>query len=160
MIKCQFENGRESSLRHVTVGVIAVKNNQILLVKRSPKVINPGKYAIPGGFMDRDETAAQAALRELKEETGYSGKIKFILRVNDSPHRPQEDRQNVDFCFVAEISEKGNDFDKEEVEEVRWFNLNDLPPKDQFAFDHYENIQLYLQYIKNPSGFSLPIFNF
>jgi len=162
MIQCQFENGGKKSLRHVTLGAIVVKNGKILLAKRSPNLINPNKYCVPGGFLERDETMAEGALRELREETGYAGKINCLFRVNDSPCRPQEDRQNVDVVFIVDVLEKVGEPDGE-VTEVKWFNLNNLPPKDQskdqFAFDHFENIQFYLQYLKNPSSFRLPIFN-
>ncbi len=156
MIKCQFENGRESSLRHVTIGAIAIKNNQILLAKRAAHLLNGDKYCIPGGFLDRDEATSEAVLRELQEETGYTGKIKCLFRVNDSPRRPQEDRQNVDFVFIVDVLEKIGEPDGE-TQEVKWFDINNLPPEDQFAFDHYENIQLYLQHLEKQ--FSLPIFN-
>lgn len=44
----------------------------VLLVKRRnhPSI---GKYALPGGFINMDETLEQAAARELMEETGLSG---------------------------------------------------------------------------------------
>lgn len=156
MISCTFEKGFSANLRHVTVGAIAVKNNQILLVKRAKNLSNGDKYAIPGGFLNRDENTSQAVLRELKEETGYDGKIDRLFFINDSPFRPQEDRQNVDFIFIVNIGEKVSGSDSE-VQKVEWFNLGELPSKDQFAFDHFEDIELYINYLKNPQN--LPIFN-
>lgn len=58
MISCTFENGNKAlrGLRHVTVGAIAInENNQVLLVKRAVHLPNGGKLSIPGGLLDRDK---------------------------------------------------------------------------------------------------------
>ncbi len=148
MIQCQFENGNKASLRHVVADVIIIKNKQILLVKRAPHLTNGGKYAIIGGFVDRDETIEQAAVREALEETGYAVKIQRLLQVNDSPNRPQEDRQNIAFVYVAEGLEQTGKPDNESTE-IGWFDLDKLPPKEQFAFDHHDAILSYLKTATN-----------
>src|SRR3989344_968422 len=108
MISCQFENGNKASLRHVTVDSIILNEGRdsILLVKRAPHLSNPNKYALPGGFLGRDETAENAAQREALEETGYQTKVIGLFRINDNPNRPKEDRQNVDFVYLFEVTRK------------------------------------------------------
>lgn len=154
MINCMFENGNKALLRHVTVGAIAVNDkNQVLLVKRAPHLINGNKYAVPGGFLDRDEDTAKGTLRELFEETGLKGEIKFIFRINDSKRR-KEDRQNVDFLFIVKVT--GGEIKKtEEGSGSYWFDESDLPPEEEFAFDHRDSIIRYFEYLKSP--FNLPI---
>jgi ADP-ribose pyrophosphatase YjhB (NUDIX family) len=155
MIKCILENGREASFRHVTAGSIAINERQeVLLVRRAENIHNGGKYTIPGGFLDRDEDIEYAALRELREETGYDGKIKFLFQVNDSPKRPKEDRQNVDFIFVAETIGGSKKLNRE-VSEIKWFAKEDLPKEEDFAFDHRAIILHYFKYLEKP--FPLPI---
>jgi 8-oxo-dGTP diphosphatase len=66
MITCIFEDGGKGSKRHVTVDGIIVKDNKILLVKRGDNVTNPNKYALPGGFLDRDETLKEGVKREVQ----------------------------------------------------------------------------------------------
>lgn len=144
MINCTFENGNKASLRHVVVDAICLKDNKILLVKRGPKYSNPGKYALPGGFLDRDETTEEATLRELKEETGYTGKIIKLVKVLDDPNRKNEDRQNVSFIYQIEVGEKVGESD-DEIKSVHWFNLDNLPKADDFAFDHFEILESYLK---------------
>jgi ADP-ribose pyrophosphatase YjhB (NUDIX family) len=156
MIKCILENGHEAYFRHVTADVIVVdRKNEILLIKRAKNLTNGGKYAIPGGFVDRNETIREAGIREVLEETGYEVEPFLLLRVADNPDRPQEDRQNIGFFYIAKLK-GGEKTLNNEVSEVNWFNLDRLPNKDQFAFDHYEGIQLYLKYLKEK--FALPVF--
>lgn len=153
MIACFFENNHKAFLRHVTVDALMVRRDEILLVKRAPQQFVGNKYALPGGFLDREETARQAVLRELLEETGYKARLISIFRINDNPYRIGEDRQNVDFVYLVEVEKKVGK-PNQEIGNIRWFKLNKLPDESEFAFDHYETIQLYLRYKKKP--FKLP----
>lgn len=156
MIKCILENGNQALLRHAAADAIIVnKDNEILLVKRASNLINGGKYAIPGGLVDRDETTKEAAKREAFEETGYKVDPYLLFRVADNPDRSGEDRQNIAFFYVAKIIE-GEKTLNDEVSEIGWFPLNNLPNENEFAFDHYETIQLYIKYLKEK--FELPVF--
>lgn len=157
MIHCTFENGGDASLRHVTVNAIVVNDKgQILLAKRASHLTNPGKYGTPGGFLSRDETTEQATLRELTEETGYTGKIVSLFQIIDSPNRPKEDRQNVDFRYIVTIT-GGKPTENEESSDIRWFSPSEIPSNEEGAFDHLESVRLYLQYQKKP--FPLPVIN-
>ena len=61
MIKCRFENGNVAFLRHVTVGALVLRAGRLLLIKRAKNSsAEPGKWAMPGGYLDRDESAAEA----------------------------------------------------------------------------------------------------
>lgn len=142
MITCAFENGNKASLRHAVVDVIIVnvKKNQILLVKRAAHLSNPNKYALPGGFVNRDETIAEAAKRETLEETGYDIDILKLVEIIDNPHRKGEDRQNISFLYLAQAGEKIAQSDNE-VSECKWFDLNNLPNEEKFAFDHFDHLR-------------------
>lgn len=157
MINCTFEDGGKADpgLRHVTVGVLALnEKGQILLVKRSDKHIRPNTYTVPGGFLGRDETAASAALRELEEESGYKGELVSLFHINDNPNRPKEDRQNVDCIYVVKIT-GGSPKHDDEITSIVWFDENNLPKDEDFAFDHRTTILKYFSYVKNP--FTLPL---
>ncbi len=159
MITCKWENGKDALLRHVVVNALIVHNNQILLVKRAPDdLTEPNKWAIPGGFLDRDENTGHAVIREVKEETGYDVKNTTLFRIIDKPDRKSEDRQNVAFVYTVEVDENQPNpvpTTPWEQTEIKWFPLDQLPPEHEQAFDHFESIELYQQHLKNPKP--LPI---
>jgi len=154
MITCYFENKNKALLRHVVVDNLVVDDNKILLVQRSPKYLEPNKWGLPGGFVDRDETTKQAALREILEETGYQAKVIDLFRIIDNPDRPKEDRQNISLIYLLKPLKKVGESDHE-ITNTKWFDLDDLPKPADIAFDHYDNIKLYLKYLKKP--FNLPV---
>lgn len=158
MITCYFENNNKASLRHITVNAIVVKGNQILLGKRGTlngkPILESGKWALLGGFMGRDEDLEQAVKREVKEESGWVIDNLQLLRINDNPNRPHEDRQNVDIVFITQAIQQVQTSD-EEVRVLKWFELNNLPPKETIAFDHGDSIEIYIKYLKEK--FPLPV---
>jgi ADP-ribose pyrophosphatase YjhB (NUDIX family) len=159
MIKCTFEDGNQVLLRHVCVDTLVIKDGKILLNKRGTfggrKILEYGKWGVIGGFVERDETLEQAVKREIKEETAWVIKDLFLLRINDDPNRPKEDRQNFSFVFVANADYRDGESHDEEVLSLEWFDLNDLPESEELAFDHEENIELYKKWLKEK--FSLPV---
>ncbi|MBU0545985.1 NUDIX hydrolase [Patescibacteria group bacterium] len=146
MITCEFENGSKNSLRHAVVDSIIYRDGKILMAKRAKNMAKePGKYALPGGFVDRNETVKQTAMRETKEETGYEAIKAEFLFVITNPDRSGDDRQNIAFVYQVDVGEKVTDFDGE-VEEIKWFDINDLPPKEEIAFDHLEMINIFIEH--------------
>ena len=147
MIKCKFESGKFKELRHVVVDSIVINEDasEILLIKRAEHMLQGGKWAMPGGFLDRDESTSVAILREMQEETGYSGEVVKLLWFLDSPKRFNEDnRQNVSFVYLIKAKKRINDPDNE-VAEVKWYKINEIPDAKDFAFDHYENVQRFIK---------------
>lgn len=153
MITCTFENGNQNSLRHVTANAMVVKDGNILLAKRSEGLLEAGKWALLGGYVNRDEATREAVIREAKEESGWDVTNPRLFRVVDDPNRRHEDRQNIEFVYIVDAVEKTGESDWES-EDVRWFPLDNLPKSDQMAFDHGEDIALYKKYLEEP--FSLP----
>ncbi len=157
MITCEFEDGGKASLRHAVVDCIVLQDNKVLLAKRSPKLTEGGKWGLVGGFMDRNETIKEAIQREIYEETGWEIDGLTLLSIIDTPNRKNEDRQNVCFLFFCNGIKQTGKPDWESTE-IKWFDLKDLPPEQELAFDHAQSIQLYKKYIKEK--FSLPYSNY
>lgn len=154
MITCTFEKGYQAKLRHVVVHAIVEKNGSLLLGKRTGDLLESGKWGLPGGFINRDETLEEAVLRELLEETGWKGKVVTLFRINSNPDRPHEDRQNIAIEFIVKPLKKIGEGDNESSK-VEWIPIDQLIPFDRFAFDHGETIKLYLEYRKK--HFPLPL---
>jgi ADP-ribose pyrophosphatase YjhB (NUDIX family) len=149
VIRCAFENGSPAALRHVVLHAIVEKDGALLFVRRAERMLEGGKWGLPGGFLDRDETLAQGTLRELREETGWDGEVVALLRVNSRPERPGENRQNVAFEFLVKPLRLVGEPD-DESSAVAWIPIGDLPPLDSLAFDHGETVAWYLQHRAGP----------
>jgi len=156
MINCAFENGHQAKLRHAVVDGLILKDNKILLVKRAEKLLEGGKWGLVGGYMERDENLKEAFAREIFEETGYRVDNITLLCINDDPKRPHEDRQNISFVFFCHAGKKEGESDWE-VTDKKWFDLEDLPKKEEIAFDHYNDILLYIKY--KQGELSIPFIN-
>jgi len=154
MITCTFENGNTNFLRHVVVHMLVEKDGCLLLEKREGPILESGKWSLPAGFLERGETASECAVRELKEETGWEGEVVTLFKINTSPNRPKEDRQNVTIEFIVKPIKKVGEKDWESSK-VEWIPFDKLLPYEEYAFDHGETIRQYLEYRKKK--FPLPI---
>jgi len=67
---------------HIGVGILFVRKNRLLLVKRK---FNPdaGYWSIPGGHMELGEKVQDAAIREAFEETGFKTKVSKLAGIID-----------------------------------------------------------------------------
>jgi len=107
---------------------------QVLLVRRRHPPFE-GTWAIPGGFVEMDETLETAAQRELEEETGLACVALEQLYTFGDPGRDPRGRSITVAYFAAVpagsvVARAGDD-----AAEVGWWSINDLPP---LAFDHDE----------------------
>ncbi len=101
----------------------------IVLIER----LNPPKgLALPGGFVEVGESVEEAALREMKEETGLEVKLKRLLGVYSDPSRDPRGHV-VSVVFVADAEGKpkaGSD-----AKLVHVYKLEEIP-LDKVVFDH------------------------
>ena len=65
------------------VGVAVIRDGALLMVKRG-RGPNAGLWAIPGGKVDYGESMQQAAVRELREETGIDVELEGVIWVGDA----------------------------------------------------------------------------
>ncbi|MBU1347316.1 MAG: NUDIX hydrolase [Alphaproteobacteria bacterium] len=82
------------------VGVVCLRGDEVLLIRRGtpPRV---GEWSLPGGRIEPGERAVEAALRELREETGVEARILGLIDVVDGIF-PEVNRHYVLIDYVAE----------------------------------------------------------
>jgi len=136
------------------------KDNEIcvLAVKRGKGTPDPefvGSYCVPCGYLDYDETCKEAALRELKEETGLEElpSALMLISINDIPS--SDKRQNVTFRYVInsdstveKLEEQftTNNSEKNEVEDIKFIPISDID-KYKWAFNHNNLIKDFNIYV-------------
>mgnify|MGYP003652001568 CR=1 FL=1 len=64
------------------VGVVCLKGDQVLLIRRGTPPMR-GSWSLPGGRIEPGERAVDAALRELREETGVVAELTGLIDVVD-----------------------------------------------------------------------------
>ena len=64
-------------------GVVCFRGGQVLLIRRATPP-RAGEWSIPGGRLEKDEAPAQAALRELREETGVAARLLGLIEIVDA----------------------------------------------------------------------------
>lgn len=130
------------------------KNIEILLIQRG---IEPykGCWALPGGFMQMDETIEQCTARELEEETSLKGVYLQQFGCFSTVDRDPRGRvvTVASYALVRKSDVKGGD----DAMDAKWFEIGNLP---ELAFDHHIVIEKGLERLKEdiyfrPVGFQL-----
>ncbi|MFX1497939.1 MAG: NUDIX hydrolase [Promethearchaeota archaeon] len=91
-------NKRRYPIRpHVGVGILLIRDNKLLLVKRKYDP-DAGYWSIPGGHLDLGERVEEAAEREAFEETGFKVKVSKLAGViNKIMH---DDKGEIEYHYV------------------------------------------------------------
>ena len=111
---------------------------RVLLIQRA-KAPFQDSWALPGGFMEIDETVEAAAARELKEETQLSGITLHQLGTFSRVDRDPRDRV-ISVAFWGKLLGTEDQAQAaSDAKALRWFPIHALPP---LAFDHAEILAL------------------
>ena len=82
------------------VGVVCLRGDDVLLIRRGTPP-RQGEWSLPGGRIEPGERAVDAALRELREETGVEARILGLVDVVDGIF-PEAGRHYVLIDYAAE----------------------------------------------------------
>jgi ADP-ribose pyrophosphatase YjhB (NUDIX family) len=115
--------------------IIELEDEGIVLIKRKNP---PFGWALPGGFVDYNESLEEAAVRESKEETSLEVKLKRQFHTYSRPGRDPR-CHTISTIFIAEA--KGLPKARDDAKEVGVFKKGNLP--EEMAFDHREILKDY-----------------
>lgn len=99
---------------------------RILLVRET---MDGGRWTLPGGWADVNQTASECAVREIVEETGYTARAVKLALVHDRArqgHQPAGPFSIYKLFFLCELT-GGAPRESLETGECRFFAENDLP---------------------------------
>lgn len=109
--------------------IIFDENNRVLLQKRA----DVGLWGIPSGHVEPGETVANAAIREVWEETGLHVMLTRLIGIYSDPQSQTfyyPDGRNIHFvttCFEAEITGGKLSTNCSETLALRYFAHAELP---------------------------------
>jgi ADP-ribose pyrophosphatase YjhB (NUDIX family) len=154
--KDQFDRQRYTRVRELAASLIAQESNQSLDTVlglfgqdsgyATPKVdvrgaafvdgrilmvreISDGKWTLPGGWADVNQTAAECVVREIAEESGFQARALKLAAVHDyqRSNRGRMLDSIYKVFFICEII-GGSARPSDETSDVAFFSRTDLPP--------------------------------
>ncbi len=132
------------------------KDLKVMLIQRAIPPFE-GQWALPGGFVRINETLADSALRELKEETGIEKVfLEQLFTFGELKRDPRERVVTVAYYALVNLNEHRIQATTD-ARKAAWFSVSDVP---RLAFDHEQILEAALQRLKGkvryePIGFEL-----
>ena|SRR3989344_3826184 len=124
------------------VYLFLIKANKIFLIQRKNTGWEDGKYGVPSGHLEKNETVKEAVFREAKEEAGIEID-KDKLKIIHTMHR-KSNFDYIDLYFTLD-SWKGvpTNAEKDKSDNFGWFSLENLPKNTlaniKAAVENYRN---------------------
>lgn len=115
---------------------------ELLLIARKNEPFK-GEWALPGGFVDEGEDLADAARRELLEETGVDLAGLVQLKAFGAPGRDPR-HHTVSVAFFGFAPPDAIAVAADDADSAQWFPISSLP---KLAFDHAEIISFAIKTI-------------
>lgn len=114
--------------------VLIEAQGRVLLGRRGPESFKPGKWCMPGGFIEYDEDFLSAAIREVKEETGLDVEIESILNVVSG--FSSSDLHALVIILLGRVL-GGHLCPGDDIEALAWFPLSGPLPDMAFSPERY-----------------------
>ena len=127
-------------------GAVILRDGKILFQRRSDN----GKWGLIGGLVEMNETYEQAALREIREETGLIVRLDSFLGIfhNHDMVWSNGDAAHVISAMYVASAVSGEPRTDEESLELRYFGKDEIP--ELFAEDHIAALRAYFSGARYP----------
>jgi 8-oxo-dGTP diphosphatase len=129
---------------------------KIILIQRDRDPYK-GQWALPGGFVHNDESLEEAAMRELKEETGIGNVFLEQLYTFGDVQRDPRGRV-ISVAYYALVNLRDHNIKAAtDARDAAWFSVDDIP---KLPFDHNKILEVALKRLRGkvryePIGFEL-----
>lgn len=111
----------------LAVAVVLEREGAVLLGRRGSGARAAGKWSFPAGFVERGEVVEEAAVREVKEETGFTVRLESMVGLFSSPG------EIVVLAVYTGRILHGEGQPGDDIVELGWFRPDALP---ELAFPH------------------------
>lgn len=133
-------------LRVLATDGVVIVDGQVLLLQRNHEPYE-GHWVLPGGIVERRESARTACEREVAEEVGIEVSAEEFIDLYDNPGR--DPRGNVSAAFHCVPIDDTNPQPREEAQAVKLFDPDDLPT---LGFDHSQIVTDAFDVVKSDNG--------
>jgi 8-oxo-dGTP pyrophosphatase MutT (NUDIX family) len=142
------ESGKTHWISRSVVTICLIKcQDKFLIIKRGPYVTQTGKWCLPCGYLDWNETVEECAIREVYEESGLD-LTKYLDAKDLKPYRISSDpgsskMENISVEYFIDLGDidfpETSIIDPKETLDIDWVSRNDIDRYD-FAFNHDNKI--------------------
>jgi 8-oxo-dGTP diphosphatase len=122
--------------------IVFVKEKQsvsVLLIERGAEPFK-NQWALPGGFINMNETLEEACKRELFEETGLKADKMTQFKTYDAINRDPRHR-TISVVYFTELVQKQPVKGNDDAARAEWFSIRKLP---KLAFDHEQILEEFI----------------
>ena len=111
----------------VGVGAVIVRDDRVLLIRRGQAPLF-GEWSLPGGVVECGETLLEAAVREVREETGLNIDVGIMLGVYERIIQADDGRVRYHYVLIDFLCSqtRGDPKAGSDASDVRWFAREDL----------------------------------
>lgn len=106
----------------IVVGGVLKKDNKYLLVQEAQEKVR-GKWNIPAGKLDPNETIFEGAKREIFEESGFNVELTGIASI---VNRKVSDDTFIGIIFSTEIIDGEISINPDEILDIKWFTYDEI----------------------------------
>lgn len=118
----------------VIVGGVVEKDGKYLLVQEAKEKCR-GKWNIPAGHLDPNETIFEAAKREVKEESGFDVELTGVCQIGN---QKLENDVFISVVFATKVIGGDINFNPNEILDAKWFTYEEIvATKDQLRMESF-----------------------